>query len=239
MAPGSWSLAGRATRFALALGCAAAVLAACGPGSPGARSATEQAAPAPTTAAGAQTGSRPLLNSERIERRFGSYGVEVLDSDGRVRVSNLFSGSGAARVCRTFAVVWFPAEVDSRVREEHAAVLDGGSIGAVFAGRGWAVERRDRHVGEIPRPAAADRLAGLMGLSGVPGKLATEVYTLSVRKDGTDVDYARIAEVHHPEHLTLAELHVLAGPTAVEGFGGDPELAALLALVERAARGPL
>ena len=55
--------------------------------------------------ASAQAPVRELLNSERIAATFGSYGVEVLEQNGAVRVSNLFSGEGEERVTRTFAVV--------------------------------------------------------------------------------------------------------------------------------------
>jgi hypothetical protein len=57
--------------------------------------------------AAARAQDRELLNSERIAAAFGSYGVEVVEQDSQVRVSNLFSGAGAGRVCRTFAVVRF------------------------------------------------------------------------------------------------------------------------------------
>ncbi len=75
---------------------------------------------------------RPLLNSERIERVFGSYGLEVLESDGQIRLSSLYSLEGRRRVCRTFAMVLFPAEIDPRIAAEQAEIAAGGSIGAVF-----------------------------------------------------------------------------------------------------------
>ena len=48
---------------------------------------------------------RPLLNSERIERKFGSYGIDVLRNDDAVRMSNLYSLRDGEKICRTFAVV--------------------------------------------------------------------------------------------------------------------------------------
>ena len=45
----------------------------------------------------AQAPARELLNSERIAAAFGSYGVEVLEQDDTVRVSNLYSGEGEER----------------------------------------------------------------------------------------------------------------------------------------------
>jgi hypothetical protein len=87
--------------------------------------------------AAAPAGTRELLNSERIAARFGSYGIAVIESDGRVRVSNLFSGRDGERTCRTFAVVRYPDRVDPALAAEHDEIVRGGSIGAVFAARGW------------------------------------------------------------------------------------------------------
>ena len=41
---------------------------------------------------------RELLNSERIEQQFGSYGIDVLESDAEMRVSNLYSLSGQQKI---------------------------------------------------------------------------------------------------------------------------------------------
>ena len=35
--------------------------------------------------------ARPLLNSERIKQKFGSYGINILDANAELRVSNLYS----------------------------------------------------------------------------------------------------------------------------------------------------
>jgi hypothetical protein len=181
---------------------------------------------------------RELLNSERIERRFGSYGVEVLESDACARVSNLWSGGPGDRVGRTFAVVSFAAAADPRVAAEHREIVAGGSIGAVFRRHGWEVARRHRLLGERPPPRPGDRLLRLMRLGG-DAPLAFEVYTLVVSRDGERLDYATIAEVHHPEHLRLADLRELYGARVPVEPGGDRAVAALLELVERATRGPL
>jgi hypothetical protein len=84
-------------------------------------------------AAAAQQPIRELLNSERIQQAFGSYGVEVLATNDRLRLTNLYSVDAGTRTCRTFAVVRFPPVIDSAVATEHAAITNGGSIGAVFA----------------------------------------------------------------------------------------------------------
>src|ERR1044072_7114553 len=85
----------------------------------------------------AQPAERELLNSERIEAKFGSYGIEVLEQNALRRVSNLYSGSGGEKPCRSSAVVPSPPQIDEAVATEHAAVLAGGSLGAVFVAAGW------------------------------------------------------------------------------------------------------
>src|SRR5690606_38259117 len=102
---------------------------------------------------------RELLNSERIERRFGSYGIDVLESGGRYRVSNLYSVHDGAKVGRTYAVVAYPARIDPSIRAEHEEILAGGSIGAVFARNGWTVEKTHLYFGELP---ATTKVAALM-----------------------------------------------------------------------------
>ncbi len=167
-----------------------------------------------------------LLNSERIERRFGSYGVEVLEADEHVRVSNLYSVTDGRKVCRTLAVVVFPATIDPRVATEHQRIVAGGSIGAVLKAAGWTVRRRHQLIGSTPVPAPPNRLSELMGELDV-GELAFEVYTLvASRPAEPPIDYAVIAEIHHPEHLDQTALaEVLRGVDPQPGPGLDAILA--------------
>lgn len=169
-----------------------------------------QAVHGQTSAAGATVVPRPreLLNSERIEQAFGSYGIEVLESDATLRISNLYSGTGPDRICRTFAVVRYPREVDPRFAPEHAAILAGGSIGATFAAGGWRVVKTHRYLGEIDAPGDITELMG----DPHENRLAVDVYTLDVVKDGQRLEYATIAEVHHPDYLRLADLERIYDP---------------------------
>ena len=158
--------------------------------------------------AAAQSPAPELLNSERIAATFGSYGVEVLEQDEAVRISNLFSGEGEGRVCRTFAVVRYAPTIDPAVSEAHAAIVAGGSIGAVFAAQGWEVRKTHLRYGER---AATAKLAALMRVGvGVP--LAEHFYVLDVVKDGRTIEYAALVEIHHPEYLGLPELAAIYGP---------------------------
>jgi hypothetical protein len=42
-----------------------------------------------------------ILNSERIEQTFGSYGIDVIASDALLRVSNLYSRHDGEKITRT------------------------------------------------------------------------------------------------------------------------------------------
>jgi hypothetical protein len=156
----------------------------------------------------AQGPGRELLNSERIAAAFGSYGVEVLEQDDQVRVSNLFSLAAGEKTCRTFAVVRHAPRLDPIVGLEHAAIVAGGSIGAVFAAHGWEV--RKTHLSYAER-SASPRLASLMRID-VDTPLAEHVYLLDVVKDGRTVEYAALIEIHHPDYLDVEDLAEIYGP---------------------------
>jgi hypothetical protein len=159
-------------------------------------------------AAPAQAPTREVLNSERIAATFGSYGVEVLEQDDRLRISSLYSTDGGVRTCRTFAIVRYPSKVDSLVASEHAAIVAGGSIGATFAEHGWEVRKTHLHYGEIE---ASARLAELMRIApGTP--LAEHVYVLDVANGDELVEYAALVEIHHPEYLGPTDLVGIYGP---------------------------
>jgi hypothetical protein len=163
----------------------------------------------------AQTAPREPLNSERIAAEFGSYGVEVLEEDSAARVSNLFSGAAEQRVCRTFAVVRYRPS-DPAFRDEHAAIVAGGSIGAVFAAAGWEVRKTHLTIGSV---TATRRLATLMRIA--PGALlAVHVYALDVAKGGRTLEYATLAEIHHPAYLTRDEVAEIYGPADESGRPG-------------------
>jgi hypothetical protein len=152
--------------------------------------------------------SRELLNSERIAAAFGSYGVEVLEDDQQVRVSNLFSGAAGERTTRTFAIVRYASPADPAVAAEHAAIVAGGSIGAVFSARGWEVRKSHLSYGERP---ATPKVAALMRIA-AGTLLAEHVYVLDVVKDGRAIEYAALVEIHHPDYLDRDSLVQIYGP---------------------------
>jgi hypothetical protein len=156
----------------------------------------------------AQDAARELLNSERIAASFGSYGVEVLETSPTVRVSSLYSTDGRARTCRTFAVVLYPATVDPALTDEPASIVAGGSIGAVFAAKGWIVRKTHLRYGTR---VASERLAALMRIA-AGSALAEHAYVLEVVRDGRAIEYAALVEIHHPAYLGASDLMPIYGP---------------------------
>ncbi len=151
---------------------------------------------------------RPLLNSERIEKRFGSYGIKVLKQDEQLRIANLFSTQEGGRITRTLAVVSYPTEVAEGIRKEHQKIVSGQSLGAVFKQAGYQIHKKHLYFGDLAKAQLPTTLLDMMG--GIEAQsLALHLYRFTVAKDGRDYDYAIIAEIHHPDYLTLAQLQLL------------------------------
>jgi len=145
------------------------------------------------------------LNSERIEQRFGSYGIEVLASEAGLRRTSLFSYDGDTVTCRTYAVVQFVEQLDDRYNEAHSKVLAGDSIGATFRESGWDIQKNTLYIGHIRLPDTATEIGRLMRLSGAHD-LALHAYQLVLVREDIVLEYATILEAHHPEYLIEPDL---------------------------------
>ena len=146
-----------------------------------------------------------LLNSERIEQQFGSYGIDVLASEAGLRRSSLYSLEGNERICRTYAIVSFTEDLDSSYGPEHSKVLAGNSLGEVFKANGWSLHKQTLHIGSFKIDQPASQISQLMQL--VEARtLALHVYQLLLAKDEQIIEYAMIAEAHHPDYLTQSDL---------------------------------
>ena len=169
------------------------------------------------------------LNSQRIRATFGSYGIEVLETDESLRVSNLYSFHGESRVCRTFAVVRFRPQLPAAIAPEHRQVVAGGSLGEVFVNSGWQINKRHLYVGTMAVPETARRLPNLMQIQ-FAKPLAVHVYELSVTRGDSSYVYATIAELHHPDYLDAKALQALYGrpPPALNVAATLTEVAGLL-----------
>ena len=151
-----------------------------------------------------------LLNSERIQKTFGSYGVEVLQASSEGRVASLYSDAGDVKVTRTFAVVKFSGRVRPTFANEHSQVESGQSLGAVFKSAGWEIEKHNIFVGEMEIPAKYGLLSELMQID-LPQYLATHVYLFVIRKGKNSYRYATITELHHPDYLSATDLRATYG----------------------------
>lgn len=169
------------------------------------------------------------LNSERIEERFGSYGIEVLSHESGVRRSSLYNLRGDSRICRTYAVVRFVDESTPRVAEAHADILAGGSIGATFKSTGWHIAKVTLHVGSISLHTSDHAIGELMHIDEL-STLSVHAYQLVLEKDSQTIDYATIVEAHHPEYMSLEELERLYGDS-IDVELADEEIRKLSTLI--------
>ena len=141
----------------------------------------------------------PLLNSERIRERFGSYGIEILLDRDDLRRANLYSGNGAEKICRTFALVR-TLDAAPAISDEHTAISAGRSIGATFRDGGWTVAKKTGLTGSVDLSDVDPDVARLMRLD-VPKRIALHAYELIVEQADFAITYARILELHHPDYL--------------------------------------
>jgi hypothetical protein len=152
---------------------------------------------------------RELLNSDRIEARYGSYGVEVLTATVKTRRSSLYSLENGEAVTRTYAIVQFMLAEDepdyAEIASAQAQIVAGASIGKTFRDAGWDIRKETIYTGSLKLPAGNDQLHRLMHLSGAQA-LALHVYRFILKKDPYYIDYATIIEIHHPDFVDAATL---------------------------------
>ncbi len=158
---------------------------------------------------------RPLLNSERIEICFGSYGVEVLRQDGNLRIASLYSLEGDERITRTLAVSEFASNLPDTLDTAYRAIRAGATMGATLEAAGWQVEKRQRYSGEVARSKASGCLSGPPDPQ-AQQSLAVQVYDLYAVREHEVVRFALLAELHDPRYLTLPDLQHLHAATDVQ-----------------------
>ncbi len=146
-----------------------------------------------------------LLNSERVEQRFGSSGIDVLASEAGLRRSSLYSVQGESRICRTYAVVRFTDEPDLSYSPEHAKVLAGNSLGEVFKANSWSIHKQTLYIGSLDIGTSRSGISELMQLS-EHHTLALHVYQLLLARRNRVFEYATIVEAHHPDYLLESDL---------------------------------
>jgi hypothetical protein len=153
-----------------------------------------------------------------IEKKFGSYGLDVIENNNENRISFLFSNgdhyialnkinavkksTGYKKKYHTLALVSF---IDSaKISEVHKKIIEGGSVGATFKDYGWSITKDSMLVLELSRnihPVIQKWLK-----SKAYENLAVHVYTLTVKNKTQTIRYAEIIEIHHPDYLSLTKL---------------------------------
>lgn len=172
-----------------------------------------------------------LGNSERIRLKFGSYGIEVLESGERIRVSNLYSIENGVKAKRTFAVVFYPALIEPEFCREHDAIINGQSIGIVFKSHGWVIEKRHQYFGKIDVFCDGTNVDSVFGNIG-KSQPVVHVYSLFIKKNGSEFHYASIAEVHHPDYLELEDLYSIYGNEFDKSLAQDRDIKSFLDIVK-------
>ncbi len=174
--------------------------------------------------------SRPLRNSDRIQMKYGSYGIDILENGDKIRVSNLYSTHNDVKTNRTFAVVAFPDIIEAAFKTEHQSVINGQSIGVVFEQNGWEIKKHHLYFGEIELPPEHYADHSLFGDIGT-GQPAIHIYSLVVAKDNSEFEYAAIAEVHHPDFLQLEDLQAIYGQGSHSKLAPDASVLNFLEIV--------
>jgi hypothetical protein len=154
--------------------------------------------------------SRMLRNSDRIQIRFGSYDIDIIENDDHIRVSKLYSLHNGKKTNRTFAIVAYPDLIEPAFKKEHEAIINGQSIGVVFEQNGWVIDKQHRYFGEIEIPSEHPGASSLFSGIGSTNP-AIHIYSLVVNKDNATFEYALIAEIHHPEFLRSEDLEAIYG----------------------------
>tara|TARA_X000001036_G_scaffold31044_1_gene25554 strand:+ start:11944 stop:12582 length:639 start_codon:yes stop_codon:yes gene_type:complete len=146
-----------------------------------------------------------ILNSERIQMKFGSYGLDILYSDHDTRVSYLYSFDSSnhkKKIYQTFAIVKF---LESKIDQETQKRIDNGaSIGATLKENGWSISKINLDIARInsdeyplfKTPESSESLHSL----------AAHFYKLKIKKEDKFFDYAEILEIHNPGYLNYNEL---------------------------------
>ncbi|MDG1016142.1 MAG: hypothetical protein P8O19_04690 [Woeseiaceae bacterium] len=158
-----------------------------------------------------------LLNSERIEKKFGSYGIEIIENTGSSRVSFLYSLDKNCqqnlslketqigihcKQYKTLAIVKFLNTND--VIDEHTKILKGASVGATFKNQNWIIKKENILISEIHNKE--NQIINEWSNNPDLEKFAFQIYDISLKKNQLQLKYAQIIEIHNPNYLIIDDL---------------------------------
>ena len=172
----------------------------------------------------AVTGTRHLVNSDRIKARFGSYHVQVLHQDATTRLASLCSRHDDRDICRTLAVTRFASPTPATLAEADARIRKGDSIGSTLDQAGQHLSREIIAEASVPCENAFTALTGQTVKRGA--LLSLRLYRLDAGPDPEALmPYATIAEAHHPEHVPVSDRAVLVTELDKVAWSADAQLA--------------
>lgn len=148
-----------------------------------------------------------LLNSTRIELKFGSYGVKVLAQDPvkGIRLSSLYSVHGNEQITRTLAFTRYESKVNDKLKMAHEEILAGGSIGTILNKHGFDLKKELFFKGFVEdMPEEAQNL-----MQTQESLYAAIIYNLMAIQDNESYPYCTILEVYSPEFLSLADVQLI------------------------------
>ena len=150
----------------------------------------------------------PILNSERIEEKFGSYGVDIIKKSNEKRISFLFSydkKNSYKKIYHTLAIVSYYDS--SNLGKLQTQIDNGASIGSTLKKDGWNIQKKHIQIGQI-RATTSPILDNWLD-SRSKQKLAVHLYKLIIVKKDLVIDYADIIEIHHPKYISPDELKMI------------------------------
>ena len=160
-----------------------------------------------------------LLMSERIEKKFGSFGVEVLSQDEHkgIRLANLYSKEDKNKVTRVIALTKYENPIGKKLMQAHTEILAGGSIGATLAKNGFSIKKQVFFKGKLDHiPVRLDSLMGSKNSS-----YTTVMYELIAQKGKDSLPYCSITEVYSPQFLTMPELDLIYSDSGLHKIQGN------------------
>lgn len=145
-----------------------------------------------------------LLTSERINAKFGSFGVQVLLQDelSNIRFSNLYSLENGEKITRTLALVNFVEKIDPRLKKTHQEILDGASLGATLTKHGFLLQKNIVFTGVFD--GLPPQLNAMMKVPNT--EFAATIYEVLVKINNDTVPYCTITEIFSPAFVSKTEL---------------------------------
>lgn len=148
-----------------------------------------------------------LLMSERIEKKFGSYGVEILFQNEQqgIRLANLYSKENEHKVTRIIALTKYENSIPDKLIEAHNEILKGGSIGSTLTKHGFLVSKQIFFKQDVNNlPSYVNNL-----MKNNSNSYSVVMYQLVAKNQEESLPYCTITEIYSPYFLTMKDLDII------------------------------